>query len=431
MHRPGPGYGVGFANLRLKNGITLPSETLSTVSPATDKRPEKLVNRRVFGDAAAMVAALTPSYPVYCLRPALLRQQARLFLDSFPGRVLYAVKCNPHPRILQALHEGGIRHFDTASLTEIAQVREQFRDAHAYFMHPIKIRPHIKTAEHVYDITHFVVDHMDELEKVMEETDNEDLTIFVRLATPELGGAYDLSQKFGATPDEAVALLRRVAAEGYTAGLAFHVGSQMLNPWAYKKALEMAGEVLDSSGVEIQYLDIGGGFPAPYVGQPVPELAAFIDAIEEGRNRLKLRRDCVLMCEPGRALVANGCSLVVQVQLRKAERLYINDGIYGSLSEPALIKIQMPVRLIRSAESVGLEPESDSFKDFTIYGPTCDSFDKLPTPFRLPENVREGDWIEIGQMGAYTNALATPFNGFYPNTFVELEDSPPAIGGSD
>ncbi|KZD12364.1 hypothetical protein AUP43_16695, partial [Oceanibaculum pacificum] len=359
-----------------------------------ERRVDRAANRRVFADAAAMVAALTPSYPVYCLRPQILRRQAGLFLEAFPGRVLYAVKCNPHPRILQALHEGGIRHFDTASLPEIALVREQFRDAHAYFMHPVKIRPHIKTAEHVYDITHFVVDHMDELEKVMEETDNEDLTIFVRLATPELGGAYDLSQKFGATPDEAAALLRRAEKEGYTVGLAFHVGSQMLNPWAYKKALEMAGAVLEQAGVQIQYLDIGGGFPAPYVGQPVPELEAFIEQIEEGRRQLKLRRDCVLMCEPGRALVANGCSLIVQVQLRKGDRLYINDGIYGSLSEPALIKIQMPARLIRSAESVALEPEAGTLKDFTIYGPTCDSFDKLPTPFRLPENVREGDWIE-------------------------------------
>jgi len=368
-----------------------------------------------FDDVDAMVAALRPSYPVYCLRPEELAKNAQRFLEGFPGRVLYAVKCNPHPRVLQILYDAGVRHFDTASLPEIAQVRELFRDAGAYFMHPVKARAVIRTAYEVYGVRHFVVDHPSELAKVYDETGGEEIAVLVRLATPHAGAAYDLSTKFGASPALAVDLLKEARRDGYQTGLAFHVGSQCLTPKAYRTALHLVGEVVEAAKADIHFLDVGGGFPAAYEGVNAPALDAYMAEIRAGVAALSLRRDCVLMCEPGRALVASGCSLVVQVQLRKDDQIYINDGIYGSLSELVTARIRLPVRLIRLDG-----PVSDKMREFTVNGPTCDSLDVLPLPFRLPEDVREGDWIELGQIGAYSNAVRTHFNGLYPDTFVEI-----------
>jgi len=373
--------------------------------------------QRRYENARAMVAALKPSYPVYCVRAGEVKAAARRFLDAFPGRVLYAVKCNPHPLILKALYEEGIRHFDTASLAEIAQVRELFRDAECYFMHPVKARSAIKTADEVYAVEHFVVDHMDELYKVLDSAGGEGLAILVRVATPSAGAAYDLSAKFGARPAEAVELLTAIRSEGCQAGISFHVGSQCLLPRAYRTALGIVGEVIDAAKVDIHYLDVGGGFPSTYLGSEAPPLDEFIGEIEDGLRDLRLRRDCVLMCEPGRALVATGMSLVTQVQLRKGDSLYINDGVYGSLSETVTARLRFPARRIRLTEA-----DTEEAADFTIYGPTCDNTDMLPLPVRLPADMREGDWIEFGHIGAYSNALSSRFNGFYPDTYVQVDD---------
>jgi ornithine decarboxylase len=378
-----------------------------------------------FESVKAMVAALQPSYPVYCLRPEIIAETARRFLDLFPGRVLYAVKCNPHPDVLRALYRAGIRHFDTASLPEIAQVRESFSDAACYFMHPVKGRAVINTSARVYNIDTFVVDHPDELEKILRETGGaEGLTIFVRIKTPPSEGTlYHLAAKFGAEVEAAAAMLKEAQSRGCQVGIAFHVGSQCLNPDAYTTALGIVGEVLAKAKVEIAGLDVGGGFPAAYLGTNMPPLEDFMAAIENGVKTLKLRRDCVLMCEPGRALVAHAISVVTQVQLRKEEQLYINDGIYGSLSETVDAGLKLPARLVR----IGDDSKSPSM-DFTLNGPTCDSLDVLPSPFALPNDVREGDWIEIDRVGAYSNALATRFNGFHPETMVTVHDRPIAAG---
>lgn len=376
---------------------------------------------REFPTVRAMIEALKPSYPVYCRRPHILAATARRFLELFPGRVLYAVKCNPHPLILKSLYEAGIRHFDTASLVEIAQVREVVPDTACYFMHPVKARAAIGTASKVYNVDTYVVDHADELEKILQETDGgEGLTVFVRITTPYAEGTlYHLSAKFGAEVDDAAALLKEAKSRGCQVGLAFHVGSQCLHPDAYTTALDLCGQVLAKSGVEIQGLDVGGGFPAEYLGTNLPPLEDYMTAIEEGVKKLKLRRDCVLMCEPGRAMVAHGVSLVAQVQLRKDDKLYINDGIYGSLSEVVLANLRLPVRLWRLSGTPSRE-----FRNFALAGPTCDSLDMMPAEFSLPEDVQEGDWIEIDRLGAYSNANATRFNGFYPETWVTVHDDP-------
>jgi ornithine decarboxylase len=339
-------------------------------------------------------------------------------LTAFPGRVLYAVKCNPHPRVLSTLYEAGIRHFDTASLPEIAQVREAHRDAETYFMHPVKARAVVRTAYEVYGVRHFVIDHPAELDKVLEVTGGEGIVVHVRVKTPEAKAFYDLASKFGAPPEQAAELLKAVRSAGLRCGLAFHVGSQCMTTDAYRQALTIVGDVVKQAGSDIDFLDVGGGFPAQYPGEELPSLEDYFSVLVDGVKDLGVRNDCVLMCEPGRAMVADACSLLVQVLLRKESEIYINDGIYGSLAEIVITKMRLPVRLIR------LDGEySDTSQPFTVYGPTCDSLDVLPHQFELPDDIREGDWLEIGQIGAYSNAAATRFNGFYPETFVDVEQT--------
>ena len=377
---------------------------------------------RSFPDVPAVARSLAPSYPVYCVRPDVLVESAKRFISLFPGTVLYAVKCNPHPLILDALYKGGIRHFDTASLPEIAQICDTYKDAKAYFMHPVKGRAVIKSAYRVYGIRAYVVDHMSELEKVFQETGGEGLEIVARIFTPPSKGTlYHLAEKFGAPPAEAAEILREAAKRGAKVGVAFHVGSQCSDPRAYREAMHLVGETLEMAGVAPICVDVGGGFPATYRGDQLPPLEDYMAEIRAGVKDIKLKPTVELMAEPGRVLVAGGCSLLTQVQLRKGDRLYINDGIYGSLSEAVQAGIKQDARLIRLDEHC-----SEELKGFWLNGPSCDSLDVLPETYALPIDAREGDWIEIDQVGAYSNALSTHFNGFFPETYVKVSDPPPA-----
>jgi ornithine decarboxylase len=381
---------------------------------------------REFADAAQMVAEFRPEVPVYCLRPALFRRAAERFLEGFPGRVLYAVKANPQPEVLDLLYDAGIRHFDTASLGEIALVSGRFPEATCYFMHPVKGEAAIHEAYHAHGVRHFVVDHADELDKMLRVLGGAapDLAVLVRLATPGQGALFDLSGKFGAGPEPAAALLRAAAEAGCQAGLCFHVGSQCTEPAAYRRALELSGEVAARAAVELRWLDVGGGFPSAYE-TPVPPLARFLEAIDQGLRHFGPPDDCVVMCEPGRALVADAVSVVAQVQHRRDHALYLNDGIYGSLSGTKIGTIY-PVRLLRPSGSASSEAT-----EFTIYGPTCDGLDELGYPFVLPRDTRAGDWIEVGMLGAYAFSVRTDFNGFRPERAVWVaDDGPPALAAS-
>lgn len=385
--------------------------------------PKLRQEERAFPDVASVAMALQPSYPIYCLRPHILERTARRFIELFPGSVLYAVKCNPHRLVLDALYRAGVQQFDVASLPEIAQIAESWGDAVCHFMHPVKSRAAIASAYKVYGVRSFAVDHADELQKVIEETEGgEGVTITVRLETPPVEGVvFHLASKFGASVEEAVEIVKQADGQGLATGLSFHVGSQCRNPEAYALGLQRVGAVVAGSGVLPRIVDVGGGFPADYEGPEAPSLAAFAEVIEAGLREIALGPEVEVFAEPGRALVAAGCSLLVQVQLRKGHRLYINDGIYGSLSEFKQGELMPTVRLIRLGE-----PASERLADFALGGPTCDSEDVLQGSYRLPEDVREGDWIELDGVGAYSNSMASHFNGFHPDTFVEVYDEPPA-----
>ena len=394
--------------------------------PVAAAGPDSRRRARSYPDAGEVARLLQPSYPVYCLRPHVLERAARTFVDTFPGTTLYAVKCNPHPAVLQALHAGGVQAFDTASLNEIARVAEMFDAAECFFMHPVKPRPAIAGAHRVYGVLHYVVDDMAELHKLAHQVRNDpSVTVLVRLKTAESAGAfYHLSAKFGAPDNDAAAILAEVARLGMRPGLAFHVGSQCLEPEAYTHAIAQLGAVAANAGVQLAAVDVGGGFPAVYLGTQAPDLTAYMTAIRQALAKLDLPEGCRVLCEPGRGLVADGQSLLVQVHLRKGDQLYINDGIYGSLSEMAAADVRYPVRRIR-LEGGRITTSTAPEETFDAHGPTCDSLDVIPNAFRLPGDVREGDWIEIDRVGAYSNALATDFNGFRPDTFVEVRNEPP------
>jgi ornithine decarboxylase len=368
------------------------------------------------------VLAGRPDEPLYCLRPHLLSASAARFTEAFPGDVLYAVKCNPEPNVLKSLWEGGLRHFDAASLNEVALVRGLFPDAAIHFMHPVKTRSAIRQAYDRFGVRDFVLDTEEELTKILEETgDARDLGLVVRLALPKGNAIYDLSGKFGAAAGDAADLLRACRRVGARVGLSFHVGSQCLDPSAYERAMMLAGAVLDAAGVDIDVLDVGGGFPVSYPNEVPPPLEDFVAAIARGSQRLRLPAHCRLWCEPGRALVAPAQSIVVRVVARKGGALYITDGIYGSLSDagPA-VGFCFPVRLIRADGS----QRDGELRAYEFFGPTCDSADRMKGPFLLPADAREGDWIEIGQLGAYGTALRTGFNGFDLASLVEVSDRP-------
>jgi ornithine decarboxylase len=336
---------------------------------------------------------------------------------------MYAVKCNPEPVILRAVHAGGVDNFDCASIGEVRLVRQMFSEAAIYFMHPVKARSAIREAWAQYGVRHFVLDTSDELVKILDEIAAAevpgDLGLIIRLALPKGNAMLDLSGKFGASPDGAVTLLRAARPHAVHLGLSFHVGSQCLDPLAWRTALGLAGAVVRSAAVPIDMIDVGGGFPASYPDIDPPPLGAFVAEIEAGVARLGLAK-VSLWAEPGRALVAGGASVVVQVQQRRGDALYINDGVYGSLADAGSLGFRYPVRLIRPD---GPAP-SDEVAGFSMFGPTCDSADRMRGPFLLPADVSEGDWIEIGQLGSYGACLRTAFNGFDRARLAEVRDPP-------
>jgi ornithine decarboxylase len=404
-------------------GASRVSRTRSAVSPLRREFVAYPVRRPTVDE---VVAADRPEEPIHCLRPDTVAATARDFVQAFPGDVLYAVKCNPDPAVLRALWDGGVRHFDCASLPEIRLVRDMFPDAAIHFMHPIKARGTIREAWARHHVRDFVLDSEDELVKIRTEVAATGvpgkLGLIVRLALPKGGARLDLSGKFGADFDVAVDLLRAARGCATVLGVSFHVGSQCLDPLAWRDALALTGQVIRTSGVEVDVVDVGGGFPVAYPEQKPPPMGAFFAEIEASFERLELPATR-LWAEPGRALVAAGTSVVVQVQARRGNTLYVNDGVYGSLADAGTLGFRYPVRLIRPDHAAAAETT-----EFSLFGPTCDSADVMRGPFLLPSDVAEGDWIEIGQLGAYGACLRTAFNGFDRARIVEVADEAPGAG---
>lgn len=374
------------------------------------------------------VFAKKPSLPVYFIRPAAIKRAAQFFLDAFShakydSDVLYSVKSNPDEAVLCHLYDSGIRHFDVASLAEIELIDRLFgKEAKMYFMHPIKSREAIHKAYFEYGIRDFVLDSPEELRKIREVTKNAaDLGLHMRLSVSNSNAAFNLSGKFGILPSKSIALARKTRVSAARFGICFHVGSQCMDPIEYRNAIMLAKSVVDKAKVRLDVLDIGGGFPSTYPGMTPPNLQSYFDEIFDTISQIGLDKNCRLWCEPGRALVAESGSLLVRVEARKNAMLYLNDGTYGGLFDAGFPNFIYPVRAIRVK---GRNPLSENLNAFGFYGPTCDSLDVMKGPFQLPENINEGDYIEIGQLGAYSRSIRTSFNGFDKNFQIEVCDEP-------
>jgi ornithine decarboxylase len=373
----------------------------------------------VFTSAAELLRHRRPERPVLALRPDTVHRAAKWFLANFPGPVLYAAKANDAPQIIEALVEAGITAFDVASLVEIERVAS-VQGAELYFMNPVKSRGAIVRAYRDFGVRRFAFDSSDELDKVLEETGGpDDLTLFLRIACPNTHSLIPLEGKFGASQEEAPALLLKARQRATRLGITFHVGSQAVVPAAFGEALRQVGQLILSSGVLVDAIDIGGGFPSRYPHSDPPDLASFMEEVVRAANELAVRHSCELLCEPGRALVAEAESVIVRVDARRGNALYINDGAFGTLFDAAYSGFRFPARLVTPAPRKAA-PQAG----FVLYGPTCDSSDYLPGPFMLPACVDEGDYLEIGQVGAYGRVLANRFNGFGVFDEVTLTDEP-------
>ena len=371
-----------------------------------------------FPNIQTMLQALHPTEPVYCVHPHIYKSVAQRFLKGFPGRVLYAVKANDDPSVIKALIDGGISHFDCASLVEIQTVRQISDQVTCYFMIPVYISGAATQAQQDFGVKHFVVDHMDGLTILSKQIDVSKAVIFARMAVHHPSAGSDLSKKFGAPPEDIPLLLHRIHETGAEPALAFNVGSTVKNPEAYVYGLSLAEGVIEKLAFQLRLVDIGGGYPINYPGFQVPPMADYFDAIRKRVNSIKLAKNGEIMAEPGRSLAAEGVSAVSQVLLRKGERLYINDGMYGIFWELRYHEHdRYPVRVYRNGELV----ESNT-KEFTIYGPTCDSSDCLPGRIYLPENISAGDHLVFSHIGAYSMAGRTRFNGYFSDNVVIIHD---------
>ena len=374
-----------------------------------------------------LVRERSPERPVACVRPGAVAVAARWFQQNLKSDVLYAVKANPSPWVIEALHGAGIAGFDVASLPEIEVVAAHAPGARMAFMHPVKSRRAISAAYFDHGVRTFALDCADELDKILDATGGaRDLNLIVRMGVNTDGAAYTLNGKFGVPLEEAPPLLlaARRATEQLM-GVSFHVGSQCMRPTAYQAAMAQCSRALVRAGVFADVVDVGGGFPSVYPGMVPPDMSEYAAAIERGFNDMMVHETTELWCEPGRALVAEASSHLVKVELRKGDALYLNDGSYGSLFDATHFKWPFPVKLVRP-ESVNGGASSSELKPFRFYGPTCDSIDHMPGPYWLPEDVREGDYVEIGMSGAYGTAMATRFNGFGDFERVVVEDAPMA-----
>jgi ornithine decarboxylase len=363
-----------------------------------------------FNTSLCAVRALDPDIPLAVNRPWLVTAAAERFTRGFDATILYAVKANPSPWVLDALWAGGVRAFDVASDVECALVRGRFPDATLAFMHPVKSRRAIRRAYFEHGVRTFALDSADELAKIVDETAGaKDLNLVIRMAVENAAADLPLAAKFGVAGDEAVALLRAArAATREELGISFHVGSQCMDPGAWVKALTDVSEIIRKAAVVIDIIDVGGGFPSRYPGRTPPDLSVFFAVIEKAFEDMPVTMNCELWAEPGRALVAEATSIVARVELRKGGALYINDGSYGTLFDATHVAWRYPVRVLR-ANGDAMSSQTAAFQ---LYGPTCDSIDAVDGLIDLPTDIREGDYIEFGMLGAYGVSMATRFNGF-------------------
>ena len=371
------------------------------------------------------IAKTRPVQPVTLLRPQAARRAARFFVEKFPGKPLYAVKANPSPDLLRVLWEAGVTHYDVASIGEVRLVAQSLPEAVLCFMHPVKAEEAIAEAYFEHKVRTFSLDTLEELDKIVRATATDglpasDLNLLVRLQVDNSQAKLSLGAKFGAVANEVKPLLFAARQAADALGICFHVGSQAMSPSAYADAMGRVRDAIIDAAVTVDIVDVGGGFPSTYPGMEPPPLETYFEVIHNAFEALPISYSAELWCEPGRALCAEYASLIVRVEKRRGGELYINDGAYGALFDAAHVGWRYPVKLLRETQSEVRPAE------FSFYGPTCDDLDHMAGPFALPADVRAGDYIEIGMLGAYGCAMRTAFNGFGVDRVEVVDDEPMA-----
>ncbi len=366
------------------------------------------LSKTIWAKPSEFLRHVKPQNPVLFFAPAILQATARRFIEGFPGLVTYAVKSNPAEEVLSNLATAGIRGFDVASPFEMDLIARLAPGAAMHYNNPVRSRDEIKHAVRL-GVKSYSVDSHSELEKLAELVPTEGVEISVRFKLPVNGAAYNFGAKFGATAEKATELLAQAAGMGFIPSLTFHPGTQCVDPLAWDSYIRMAAEIATNAGVRIARLNVGGGFPGHRLHEVAPaldEIFAVIDTVADeafGEDRP------ALVCEPGRGLVSESYAFAARVKaIRDEEHVFMNDGMYGALAELPLIgnidriEVRSPDGVVRSGELVGR----------IVFGPTCDSVDRLPGDVMLPTDIEEGDFVVFNGMGAYSTVTATRFNGF-------------------
>ncbi|MHC4251270.1 MAG: type III PLP-dependent enzyme [Planctomycetota bacterium] len=333
----------------------------------------------------------------------------------------FAVKANPDPEIVRTIYEIG-GSFDVASMPEFDIVYANIADMPAkerqhwiwdriIYSHPIKTRETLRQLDGYKPLVSY--DNLAEVGKIAEHAPHAGLVL--RLQVPNTGSMVELSTKFGCPPGDAVDLIEAAHAAGLTVeGLCFHVGSQCTNFENYVQALHVSADVFreaKSRGYELTLLDIGGGFPAPY-DENVRPFRALAKRLNSELERL-FPESIEVIAEPGRSIVATAATLVAEV-IGKAVRngklcYYINDGIYHTYSGILFDHCRYHVKAFRAGER----------RICSVFGPTCDALDKISLAEELPR-LDVGDLVYTENIGAYSTASATHFNGFPPPKVVHV-----------
>lgn len=357
-------------------------------------------------DPATHLVRTHPDHPVLYLSPGRLHQQVKRFQTGFPGLLSYAVKANDRAEVLANFVAAGLRVFDVASPDEMRAVRALCPQAVLHYNNPVRSVAEIAEAV-ALGVASWSVDDAGELDKLPAVP--RDGEIAVRFVLPETGAVYGFGEKFGATPDQAVQLLRQVVAGGWRPALYFHPGTQCADPGTWVRYIEAAADIATRAGVRIGRLNVGGGFAAHRVGD-APDLEAIFDAIAHTRDRAFAAAPPALVCEPGRALVADAFTLATRIKGMRDDgrRVYLNDGIYGALGEFRDMPHARPLTVLAPDGTV----RTGTCTPRIVFGPTCDSVDRLPGDRPLPMDAEPGDYVLFDGLGAYSAALSTRFNGY-------------------
>jgi ornithine decarboxylase len=365
----------------------------------------------VYPTTSALIAAEAPDFPSFLFSERELHRQVKLFRKGFDGLLTYAVKCNPSSHILSQLHREGVKAFDVASNREMELVRDLAPGAAMHYNNPIKNKREIERAYEEFGVRSFTIDHPQQLDQLAAVVaPSRDIEVTTRFKAGKALKSYDFGIKFGVMEQGAAEIVTLAQEMGYTGSLCFHVGSQCEDAYAYERHIAAAARIATESGIELKRLNLGGGFPAPYPTSEAPPMDYYFETIATAVKDHFGDSKPELIIEPGRALVTSSTSLLLRVKHQRGGiSVYVNDGAYGSLMEVKFMHFTPPVRVWRGAR---LHDNDGQFEGFTVWGPTCDSYDVLPQTFTLPSDIDEDDWIEFGLMGAYTQASLTPFNGF-------------------